>query len=267
MCHVNASFSLLQYWQNWKDRAVSTHSSSYNIDDTNFDPDSNFLRDKSASCNLGLELSPRPTTVIGIGQSRNKSFKNDFKDKPAKKRVIFQEKKPEDEKKENKTSNLNEEKSVSVNSLASLNNENLAFIDEGRELTDRTSMVTEDDVKKEWVNFLHVSERVKDVALAEVKIHDIIKKFDEKEIVVKPKIHPRSQTKKPPDVPQKPESKKPVVPPRSATTKLRGRLDKSHSTPAYDLTGDENSPVEKFVVEKTQPEATGNYLLNFLLVI
>lgn len=28
---------------------------------------------------------------------------------------------------------------------------------------------------------------------------------------------------------------KPAVPPRSATTKLRGRLDKSHSTPAYDL--------------------------------
>ncbi|EFA03078.1 uncharacterized protein cnk [Tribolium castaneum] len=224
-----------KYWQNLKDRAVSTHSSSVNIDDTNFETDSSFIRDKSASCNLGLELSPRPTTVIGIGQSRNKSFKNDFKEKPAKKRVIFQEKKPEDVE---KTSNLNEEKSVSVNSLASLNNTSIAFIDEGRDLTDRTSMVTE-----------------KDAALADVNIHDIIKKFDEKEIVVKPKIFPRSQIKKPPDVPQKPDqSKKPVVPPRSVTTKVRGRLDKSHSTPAYDLTGDENSPVEKFVVKKVQTE-------------
>ncbi|XP_044267654.1 uncharacterized protein LOC123013286 [Tribolium madens] len=236
-----------KYWQNWKDRAISTHSSSINIDDTNFETDPSFIRDKSASCNLGLELSPRPTTVIGIGQSRNKSFKN------SKKRVIFQEKKHE-EKKENchLKSNLNEEKSISVNSLASLNNENIAFIDEGRELTDRTSMVTEDDVKKECQYFHTTHDRVKDVALAEVKIHDIIKKFDEKEVVVvKPKIFPRSQIKKPPDVPQKPDSsKKPVVPPRV----IRGRLDKSHSTPAYDLTGDENSPVEKFLVEKTQVE-------------
>ena len=164
-------------------------------------------------------------------------------------------------------SNLNDEKSVSVNSLASLTNENIAFIDEGRELTDRTSMVTDsDDVKRECDHFQNAHDRVRDVVLAEVKIHDIIRKFDEQklEVVVKPKIYPRSQIKKPPDVPQKPDSsKRPVVPPRSISTKIRGRLDKSHSTPAYDLTGEEGSPVEKFAVEKTQLEVTGKIFFLF----
>ncbi|RZC38913.1 uncharacterized protein BDFB_001973 [Asbolus verrucosus] len=252
--------SVEQYWQIWKDQAVSTHSSSYNIDNANFDSDSNFLRDKSASCNLGPDLSPRPTTVIGISQSRKTpSFKSDFKDKPlSKKRVNFQERRHEDSGRTDDgqlgVSNLNDEKSVSVNSLASLTNESIRFIDEGRELTDRTSMVTESEDIKE--NHENTHEKVKDAVLAEVKIHDIIRKFDEhKDVVVKPKIYPRSQIKKPPDVPQKPDcNKKPVVPPRSITTKVRGRLDKSHSTPAYDLTGEENSSVEKFVVEKVQTE-------------
>jgi hypothetical protein len=250
----------MQYWQIWKDHAVSTHSSSYNIDKTNFESDSNFHRDKSASCNLGLDLGPRPTTVIGIPPNRNRtSFRNELKEKSPKKKVNFQEKKNDPvEKKAVCSSNLSEEKSVSVVSLASLTNENIAFIDEGRELTDRTSMVTEsDDAKRDCDHLQITHEKVKDAVLAEVKIHDIIKKFDEhkQETVVKPKIYPRSQIKKPPDVPQKPDSsKKPVVPPRSVTTKIRGRLDKSHSTPAYDLTGDENVPVEKFVVEKTQAE-------------
>jgi hypothetical protein len=257
----------MQYWQIWKDHAVSTHSSSYNIDKTNFESDSNFHRDKSASCNLGLDLGPRPTTVIGIPPNRNRtSFRNELKEKSPKKKVNFQEKKNDPvEKKDVCSSNLSEEKSVSVVSLASLTNENIAFIDEGRELTDRTSMVTEsDDAKRDCDHLQITHEKVKDAVLAEVKIHDIIKKFDEhkQETVVKPKIYPRSQIKKPPDVPQKPDSsKKPVVPPRSVTTKIRGKLDKSHSTPAYDLTGDENVPVEKFVVEKTQTEIIGQFLV------
>lgn len=73
--------------------------------------------------------------MIGITQTRNKtpSFKNDFnKDKPlCKKRVNFQVKKQEEKVEKDNKSNLNEEKSVSVNSLSSLTNENIAFIDEG----------------------------------------------------------------------------------------------------------------------------------------
>lgn len=50
-------------------------------------------------------------------------------------------------------------------------------------------------------------------------------------------------THKPPEVPQKPDVKKPAVPPRN----IRGKLDKSHSTPAYDLTEvNENKLLEKF---------------------
>lgn len=58
----------------------------------------------------------------------------------------------------------------------------------------------------------------------------------------KPVIAPRSNEtkifKKPPEVPAKPDIlRKPAVPPRNFTTKItRGRLDKSHSTPAYDTT-------------------------------
>lgn len=61
---------------------------------------------------------------------------------------------------------------------------------------------------------------------------------------VRPTTLPRSQIsdtkviKKPPEIPAKPDIlKKPAVPPRSFTTRItRGRLDKSHSTPAYDTT-------------------------------
>lgn len=195
-------------------------------------------------------MSPRPTTVIGISSNRSKtsSFKNDFKEKSiqnSKKRVNFQEKKVEEQQKQD--SNLNEEKSVSVTSLASLTNENIAFIDEGRELTDRTSMLTENDELKD---IKPTQEKIKDVVLADVKIHDIIKKFDEqKQEIIKPKIYPRSQVKKPPDVPVKPDGKKPIVPPRNLSNKIRGKLDKSHSTPAYDL-GEENLSLDKVNVEK-----------------
>lgn len=194
--------------------------------------------------------------MIGISSNRSKtsSFKSDFKEKPtqnSKKRVNFQEKKIDEPKQE---SNLNEEKSVSVTSLASLTNENIAFIDEGRELTDRTSMVTENEELKD---FKTTQDKIKDVVLADVKIHDIIKKFDEqKQEIIKPKIYPRSQVKKPPDVPLKPNGKKPIVPPRNLNNKMRGRLDKSHSTPAYDL-GEEDVSLNKVNVEKTSQEISG----------
>ncbi|KAJ8952101.1 hypothetical protein NQ314_007594 [Rhamnusium bicolor] len=196
--------------------------------------------------------------------------------------MIKKENKEEKERKEFlgfvEPSNLNEEKSISVNSLASLNNENITFIDEGRELTDRTSMTL--DWQKEIVDEIidtikmkPIEEKtdaqniekveninntiIKDPILAEINIHNIIKKFDEQnhEISSKPRVLPRAQTKKPPEVPQKPEGKvKPLVPPRSATTKLRGRLDKSHSTPAYDLTEDDNEKIDSLpVLEKTKP--------------
>lgn len=57
----NVSFCV-QYWQLLKNQRVA--ASSYNIDG-DFPDDAKFLRDKSASCSHGLEMSPRPTTVIG----------------------------------------------------------------------------------------------------------------------------------------------------------------------------------------------------------
>ncbi|KAG5898199.1 hypothetical protein JTB14_005579 [Gonioctena quinquepunctata] len=274
--------SIEQYWDLIKPRTNTSHSSSYNIDSTKFEEDSRFLRDKSASCNIGLDLSPRPTTVLGITHSNSSAQRKNSKDKTAKKKVNFQEEcslaKGKNEKEDKvaiklETSNLNEEKSVSVTSLTSLNNENITFIDEGRELTDRSSMTL--DWKKEIVEEIidtikmktiveekprkteevsspvikvipspEKSDKVnsivmKDPILSEINVHNIIKKFDEnkQEVTVKPRVLPRVQIKKPPEVPLKPEGKvKPAVPPRSATTKLRGKLDKSHSTPAYDLT-------------------------------
>lgn len=136
--------------------------------------------------------------------------------------------------------NLNEDKSLSVNSLSSVTGE-IGFIDEGKELTDRSNMASDDlsstgdkpeNDNKETDK--PVAVLIKDPSLADINVHSMIKKFDEpvKAASPKPRALPRTQIKKTPEVPQKP-----VVPPRNVTTKLRGRLDKSHSTPAYDLTG------------------------------
>ncbi|KAJ8920841.1 hypothetical protein NQ315_015633 [Exocentrus adspersus] len=268
--------SIEQYWDFIKSRTTDTHASSYNIDSTKFEEDSKFLRDKSASCNVGLDLSPRPTTVIGISHRSSPAHKKSFKEKSStKKKVNFEEKTDTEiiappKNIELEASNLNEEKSVSVNSLASLNNENITYIDEGRELTDRSSMTLDwqKEIVEEIIDTIKMrpieevpsaSENVeiktsgiiKDPILAEINVHNIIKKFDEQnhDKSARPKILPRAQVKKPPEVPQKPEAKtKPAVPPRSATTKLRGRLDKSHSTPAYDLTEDDSDKVEALPV-------------------
>ncbi|XP_056638089.1 uncharacterized protein LOC130446068 isoform X1 [Diorhabda sublineata] len=316
--------SIEQYWDFIKSRNNNAHSSSYHIDSSKFDEDTKFLRDKSASCNVGLDLTPRPTTVIGLGHTNNAVHRKNSKEKSHKKKVNFQEEKKtedkhleEDSKKKFKEqkllepSNLDSEKSISVASLASLNNESISFIDEdvkvkpfkfhlsGRELTDRTSMTIDywkkeivdeiidsiknkaildekpkgsrkdkkiEDMPKEDVVLNIIPEKdetstkveehenqvniekndnkssslalIKDPILSEINVHNIIKKFDEQKLETpkKPVILPRTQIKKSPDVPPKPEPKvKPAVPPRSATTKLRGKLDKSHSTPAYDL--------------------------------
>lgn len=59
--------------------------------------------------------------------------------------------------------------------------------------------------------------------------------------------------KKPPEVPAKPDIlRKPAVPPRNFV-KVRGRLDKSHSTPAYD-TSQEDKPPEKLRETARTPE-------------
>lgn len=140
----------------------------------------------------------------GLGQNRNAnlknpSFKNDFKDEKitTKKKVNFEDSEKESEKpkkthkKEEATLFLDEElndgKSLSVNSLASLT-ENIGFIDEGRDITDRTSMATEivseivENVSKLDINS-SASSGVKDDVFADVHIQNIIKKFDEQKVM------------------------------------------------------------------------------------
>lgn len=210
-----------------KNRATPICASSYHIETNDFEEDSLFLRDKSVSCSHGLELSQRPTTVIGIAQNRasfkNKSF-NKKKVNFDESKEIFAERIPMLEDCKN-----NEEKSVSVSSLSSLSitNDTIDFIDEGVDLTDRSKMKLEE--KEGSPNDSGGAIEEKEV-FADVHIRNIIKIFDEQS---RPKILPRSQANKPPDIPQKPETRKPIVPPRNVTN--RGKLDKSHSTPAYDL--------------------------------
>lgn len=202
---------------------------------------------------------------------KNPSFKNDFKEQKAsvnKKKVNFEDSKAEiltseketPDKKEQPTlcldTKLDDGKSLSVNSLASLT-ENIAYIDEGRDITDRTSMAA--DVVSEVAETIPkventlTSSSVKDDVFADVHIQNIIKKFDEQKpqepLPSKPKIFPRANLKKQ-ELPERPDAhKKPAVPARNPNTTVRGRLDKSHSTPAYDLTPDDEAGVEKFVVE------------------
>lgn len=243
----------------------NTHASStYHIDKNKLEENSGFLRDKSASYNVGLDSTPRPCTVIGLA-NRKKSFK-DKEDEvqrwdrgTARKKVNFDEQigemktKLENEvKMESKAdllevklaeTNLNEDKSLSVSSLSSVTGE-IGFIDEGKELTDRSNMTSDDlsstgDKPEDLQNDNKDTDKpvavlIKDPSLADINVHSMIKKFDEpvKAASPKPRALPRTQIKKTPEVHQKP-----MVPPRNVTTKLRGRLDKSHSTPAYDLTG------------------------------
>ncbi|XP_044750427.1 uncharacterized protein LOC123310821 isoform X2 [Coccinella septempunctata] len=281
------SFSIEQCREMLKNQAATPTASSNHINNSNFEEDSKCLRDKSASCSVGLELSPRPTTVIGLS-----SKKSSFKKLKCSKKVNFDDERVELS--SSKTlkppdSNLNEEKSLSLNSLSGVTEANVDFIDEGRELTDRSSMTSgwQKEIVEELIesikskpnklapppppplpqeelplkndeekNIAEKPQSLKDSVLSEVKVnvHDIIKKLDKQSAQVsnnfsqnKPKVLPRTQVKKISDSFSR-NDKKPVVPPRSittviTTTKLRGRLDKSHSTPAYD-TSEEIKPCE-----------------------
>lgn len=135
-----------------------------------------------------------------MGQNRNvslkNSFKNDFKEEKiaTKKKVNFEDSKGENDefkqtskKKENVAlsldATLSDGKSISVNSLTSLT-ENIGFIDEGRDITDRTSMATE--IVSEVVDSSgSVQNVVKDDVFADVHIQNIIKKFDEQKVSYK----------------------------------------------------------------------------------
>nr|XP_022908105.1 uncharacterized protein LOC111419521 [Onthophagus taurus] len=163
---------LEQFLQMYKHEAF--HSSSYNHIQNNFEDEATLLRDKSASCSHGLELSVRPTTVIGLSPNR-KDRQNSLKLK----KVVFQEAKPKNVIKEEKIC-VGEVKSVSVNSLNSLtgSNANIDFIDEAEDITDRSNMGADDQ---------HDEGSEKDKMCAELKnvhVHNIIKKFDEKIILL-----------------------------------------------------------------------------------
>lgn len=113
-----------------------------------------------------------------------------------KKKVNFEDNKgeQEDQNKTNKkeegtlflNAELNDGKSLSVNSLTSLT-EMIGFIDEGRDITDRTSMATE-NVSEVIENTPKVESdhatpiEVKDNVFADVHIQNIIKIFDEQKV-------------------------------------------------------------------------------------
>lgn len=230
-----SSHEIEQYWKLLKNEAKTTHASSYNLPTDKFEEDPMYLRDKSVSCSHGLELGERPTTVIGLTHNRKNSFKTDFPEK-IKKNVNFDDTKIII----NDISELkvDDRKSISTTSLSSLKDETIDFIDEAEDLQDRSKMTLDVDLidtnkcVKEIVSCKTKLNKspLKDTVLEDVHIDNIIKKF---EVVDKPK----KLSKKVPVVPQKP-----IVFPRPP--KSRGKLDKSHSTPAYDLTSEEDIPKE-----------------------
>ncbi|XP_018336617.1 uncharacterized protein LOC108745062 isoform X2 [Agrilus planipennis] len=272
-----------QYWQLWKNQA-----SSYNIDSNKLDEETAFLRDKSASCSYGLELGARPSTVLGISQNKDlkgnlNNFRKCLQEKPfSSKRVNFEDNMKiiydETDTKRNQLGHASlgtMPNSVSVTSLSSLS-ESLDFIDESDDITDRSKMKNEwqKEIVEEIIDsigerqktmdkiYQEVSKPKQDDSLAEVHVHSIIKKFDQKFLPseppqppAKPKIMPRSLLEKPPDVQKKDWVKKPAVPPRNISNKVRGTLNKSHSTPAYDLT-EESPQTTKSVVEPKLPDIT-----------
>lgn len=239
---------------------ATIHASNYNIETNDFDEDSLFLRDKSVSCSHGLEL--RPTTVIGIASNR-KSFKRKSFNK---KKVNFDETREFDKLNMYLDDKSQEDKSVSVSSLSSLSltNDTIDFIDEGVDLTDRSKMKL-DDINNGEIEKVNDDKEV----FADVHIQNIIKIFNDQS---KPRIFPRSHVNKPPDIPQKPDNakksdvKRPTIPPRNVQN--RGKLDKSHSTPAYDLISEndgikidgDNLPLKHEYVEIPN-EPTGQELI------
>uniref|UniRef100_A0A1Y1M4E1 Connector enhancer of kinase suppressor of ras 2 n=1 Tax=Photinus pyralis TaxID=7054 RepID=A0A1Y1M4E1_PHOPY len=256
-----------QYWQQLKNQAASRHSSSYTIPSNKYDDDSTLLRDKSVSCGDGFDLSPRPTTVIGIAGNHcgvNGDFRKQFNGKSfKKKKVNFDDNMPNSKiDNANTRRKLSDERSVSVTSLTSLN-ENLDFIDEGEDITDRSNMRAEwqKQIVEEIIDTINVDVQVpgedtaKDDTFAEVHVHNIIKKFDEQSVAnmwdpkTKPKVFPKNVIEKPPELPQKPDlSRKPAVPPKNI--KIRGHLSKCNSTPAYDQSEPQSTPSSEVVSPK-----------------
>lgn len=151
-------------------------------------------------------------------------LKKSFKDNTNKKKVNFQEEvKVKDTIKTSELTNLNEEKSISVNSLQSLNNVSISYIDEGRELTDRTSMIStwQKEIITEIIDAINTKPPQntlvekptnvlqRDPILAEINVHSIIKKFDvqAQENTQKSNENSKVLLKKSPPVPQKTEGK------------------------------------------------------------
>lgn len=194
------------------------------------------LRDKSASCSNGFELTQRPTTVIGIAQDKSSSKPPNF-DNLLKKKVNFDDRKTAFLKNEH---DKGESHSISVNSLVSLKETTIGFIDEGEDITDRSGMKDEwqKQIVEEIIEMINYDSRSTlkidekghlDAALADVHVSNIIRKFNVKPAMnasvsdgknVKPKVFPKNVVEKPPELPQKPDvGKKPVVPPK----KIRGK--------------------------------------------
>lgn len=191
------------------------------------------LRDKSASCSNGFELTQqRPTTVIGIAQDKSSSKPPNFD--LLKKKVNF------DDRKTAFLKNEHESHSVSVNSLVSLKETTIRFIDEGEDITDRSGMKDEwqKQIVEEIIETIDYDSKSTlksdekghlDAALADVHVSNIIRKFSVNPAMndnvpdgknMKPKVFPKNVVEKPPELPQKPDvAKKPMVPPK----KIRGK--------------------------------------------
>lgn len=199
------------------------------------------LRDKSASCSNGFEFAQRPTTVIGMAQDKSSSKPPNF-DNLLKKKVNFDDRKTTLSKNEH---DKDESHSISVNSLVSLKETTIGFIDEGEDLTDRSGMKGEwqKQIVEEIIETINYDSKSAlkndekahlDAALADVHVSNIIKKFNVKPAMnenvsdgknVKPKVFPKNVIEKPPELPQKPDvAKKPVVPPKKIRGKKQQRL-------------------------------------------
>ncbi|XP_044742809.1 uncharacterized protein LOC123305220 [Chrysoperla carnea] len=262
------SISIEQFWRELKIQASYKHSSSGFIQSST-DVESNkegLLRDKSVSYGHGLELNPRPSTVIGLA---SKKSSNNSKGK----RHLSDDNKCDDKMRERKKTGVRfvddiaeskEETKENTgvyedNALHVKNEDSLKFIDDNEdEVQDRSNLINE--VKADETLQIDVKQKVSSF---EDKISQ--NNIDLKDILQDPKSRPVPKTRtlyqpdlkndikeetldvfpkdehkfrKPPEIPPKPSTlKKPAVPPRNfdRIAQLRGRLDKSHSTPAYDL--------------------------------
>lgn len=305
-------------WNELKHQAAYKHSSSTYIETDVYKNDSVYLRDKSASCGHGLELTRPATYPKKFDKTLLISDKSDNKPDSKKRvnfeerKVIFEEYSTGDSKNELKSSGDNNknivqvktstseirstiikesctastsininytgpyeqnlEKSISVNSLSSLSqsDEPIKFIDETvDEMYDRSHMnsewkheIIEEIIGRLEKSRLNLSTCVNNTTPTNSPEKNIDKSLEMLQILevepTKPVALPRQivqelprLVKKPPEIPAKPDVlKKPAVPPRNFTTRItRGRLDKSHSTPAYD-TSQENSDKPALEVSK-----------------